>query len=141
MFLAPEHVFGLGHVGWAYRSADATSWGFGSTRSASASWHKTGTFADVLSGFQGAGDSSGAYKAYRCRNTDGHNEPAAGARADQVEAEDYDVLTNNCLTRSLEIFHAYDDTGGLASLGEGRLTAPRWYFDHDLDGFEASVPL
>ena len=141
MFLAPEHVFGLGHVGWAYRWSDAQNWDFGSTTGSTASWHKSGAFADVLKGFHDAPDSSGPYKSYRCRNTTGHDQAAAAAKADQVAAEPYDILTNNCLTRSLEIFETYDTSGGLTSLGEGKLTAPRWYFEHDLDGFEPAAGL
>jgi hypothetical protein len=139
MFLAPDHVFGLGHVGWAYRRGDGRNWDYGSTKGTTSSWRKSGAFADVLTGFRDAKDSSGPYTSYRCRNTDGRDPDRASAKADQVAAEPYDILTNNCLTRSLEIFEAYDTGGDLNSLGEGKLTAPRWYFDNDLDGFEPAA--
>jgi hypothetical protein len=141
MFLAPDHVFGLGHVGWAYRDDDGSTWDFGSTLSAASSWHKAGAFPAVLAGFHDAADSSGPYRAYRCRDTAGHNAARAAAKAAEVGAQAYHILNNNCLTRSLAIFEAYDDTGGLASLGAGRFTAPRWYFDNDLNGFEAQVAI
>ena len=141
MFLAPDHVFGLGHVGWAYRETDAATWEFGATSGADASWHKSGSFTDVLTGFRNGGDSSGPYRSYRCKDTVGHDDVHAAAKVEQLEAEQYDIFTNNCLTRSLEIFEVYDDSGGLANLGAGRLTAPRWYFDNDLVGFEAATAL
>lgn len=141
MFLAPEHVFGLGHVGWAYRETDGATWEFGATSGADSSWHKSGPFTEVLTGFRNGGDSSGPYRTYRCKDTVGHDDVRAAAKVDQLEAEQYDIFTNNCLTRSLEVFQAYDDSGGLAALGAGRLTAPRWYFDNDLAGFETATEL
>jgi hypothetical protein len=141
LFLAPENVHGFGHVGWGYRHADGGLWEFGATVDATSAWHGGGTFDHMTADFGDPQVSGGVYRSYRCRATVGGDDAAAKAAAITADAEVYDLFTSNCLTRSLEVFHAYDGSGDLASLGDGRFTAPRWYFDNDLDGFEPEQQL
>lgn len=141
MFLAPENVLGLGHVGWAYRHADGILWDYGATSFQDQPWRATGSLDRMLADFRSREQPPGSYVFFRCRGTAADDEAAAKAAADASDAQPYNLFTSNCLTRSLKVFHAYDGTPDLASLGSGLFTAPRWYFDNDLDGFEPQARL
>lgn len=141
MFLAPENVFGLGHVGWAYRHADGKLWDYGATSYDERPWRASNSLEQMLSDFRNREAAPSSFLYFRCRSTAEDDEAAAKAAADTSDSEPYNLITSNCLTRSLRIFHAYDGSADLASLGSGLLTAPRWYFDHDLDGFEPQARL
>jgi hypothetical protein len=136
MVLAPQNVHGLGHVGWGYRHADGVLWDYGATGVQNRPWRAAGTLAQMLADFRTREDPPDSYLYIRCRSTAAENETAAKAAADASDAQPYNLFTSNCLTRSLRVFHAYDGSADLASLGDGLFTPPRWYFDHDLDGFE-----
>jgi hypothetical protein len=141
MVLAPENVHGLGHVGWGYRHTDGLLWDYGAASFEDRPWRATGTLTEMLAGFRTREAPPGSYLYIRCRSTGGEDDAAAKAAADFSDAQPYNLFTSNCLTRALRIFHAYDASGELASLGQGLFTPPRWYFDHDLDGFEGQTRL
>lgn len=136
MFLAPDNVHGFGHVGWGYRHADGLLWDYGATSFQNRPWRASGTLPEMLAAFRTRENPPDSFLYLRCRSTGSEDDAAAKAAADFSDAQPYNLFTSNCLTRSLRIFHAYDGSGDLASLGEGLFTPPRWYFDHDLDGFE-----
>ena len=85
-------------------------------------------------------DSSG-YKSYRCKDTAADDQGAAEAAATAGFARPYNLVNDNCLTRSVQIFKAYDGSGGLNSLPDGKLVFPNAYFKYDLDGWDAAKPL
>jgi hypothetical protein len=141
MFLAPDNVHGLGHVGWGYRRADGVRWDYGSTAFGDPPWRASGPLPQMLADFRDRETPPDSYLYMRCRSTDRADDAAAGLAADSADAEPYNLFTSNCLTRTLVVFHAYDASADLASLGDGLFTPPRWYFDHDLDGFEPRTRL
>lgn len=138
MFDAPHGVFGLGHVAWAYRSADHSgNWDYGATLS-DHNWHKHGSEQQILHDFA-TSDESGGYRGYRCADTAADDERAAGAAMAAAFARHYQLATDNCLTRSIEIFKAYDRSGGLNGLEKGRFTFPNAYFNYELTGWSAET--
>ncbi|GAA1975084.1 hypothetical protein [Catenulispora subtropica] len=136
LFDAPDGALGLGHVGWAYRSADGDDggdWDYGATLQ-SRNWHKHGSEQQMLHEFATL-DESGGYRSYRCKDTAGDDTRAADTTMKAGFARPYDLATDNCLTRSIEIFKAYDSSGGLNGLADGKFTFPNAYFNYALPGW------
>ncbi|GAA2018631.1 hypothetical protein GCM10009839_13530 [Catenulispora yoronensis] len=140
IFDAPDGAYGLGHVAWAYRWSDGSgSWDYGATES-SHNWRKSGTEKQMLHDFATL-DESGGYRSYRCKDTAADDQAAATATATAGFARSYDLATDNCLTRSIEIFKAYDGSGGLNGLDDGRYTFPNAYFNYALPGWGPETKL
>ncbi|MEV6675082.1 hypothetical protein [Streptomyces sp. NPDC051162] len=138
-----------GHVGWAYRWDNGSGrWDFGATENAREVWNLNGTWDEVLSTFRHRSNPNHTpglyYTRYRCINTRGHDQHAAFVKRDQLDHTKYVIqgapwgdATNNCLTRAVEIFKAYDNSGDLNRLNSGKtLIWPNKYFADNLDGFE-----
>lgn len=138
MFDAPKGALTLGHVGWAFRWSDG-SWGYGATME-DHNWQKHGSEQQMLHDFATSNDSGG-YRSYRCTNTAADNEGSAESAVTAGFARTYNVLDDNCLTRSIQIFKAYDGSGGLNRLSDGKLIFPNAYFNYDLTGWENAAPL
>jgi len=140
MFQAPTGAERLGHhwghVGWAYRWANGNKWDFGATERAGDVWNANGTFSQMLDRFRIPRSATGHqyYRYYKCGYTTLALQSAAFRMRAQLDTEDYHVRYNNCLTRSLMIFKAYDDNGELDDLGDGSDTSPNWFFD-TMQGF------
>jgi hypothetical protein len=136
----------VGHVAWAYRWDDAASgrWDFGATEHGGVVWNRNGTWDEMLSMFRTRPRSDGTpglyYTRYRCAHTGGADQAAADRKRAQLDRQPYSLLNDNCLTRSIEIFKAYDSSGGLNLLSTGKaddwqLATPNDYFAEDLMGF------
>jgi hypothetical protein len=150
MFQAPTgaHLIGLnaGHVAWAYRWANAAGgrWDFGATEHGGVVWNRNGTWDEMLGVFRSRtrpdGDPGPYYTRYRCAHTGGADQAAARRKRAELDHLPYSLLNDNCLTRSIEIFKAYDSSGGLNILSTGKadnwqLATPNDYFAEDLTGF------
>ena len=129
MFHAPVSVIGqeVGHVGWAFRTTTGDRWEFGGTEfSKDNNWIRTGDWRNVLSSFKSPPTSvRGHYTEYRCLEWPKEwMDPMAAAReAKEGQARHYDLLIDNCLTRSVAIFNKY----GL-NLAPGEAEYPSTYF-------------
>jgi hypothetical protein len=135
MFDAPDGAFYLGHVAWAFRWADGSdTWDYGAT-SSSRNWEKHASEQQMLHDFA-TSTESGGYRSYRCKETSADDQSAAESAAAAGFARPYDLGEDNCLTRSIEIFKAYDGSGGLNGLGDGKFTFPNAYFHYALPGWE-----
>ncbi|MFF4158834.1 hypothetical protein [Streptomyces sp. NPDC001678] len=138
-----------GHVGWAYRWDNGSGrWDFGATENEREAWNLNGTWDEVRDTFRHRRNPNNApgpyYTRYRCINTRGHDQHAAFVKRERLDHTKYVLQgapwndgTNNCLTRAVEIFKAYDNSGGLNHLNSGKnLIWPNKYFADALDGFE-----
>ena len=133
LFSAPRQPFEAGHIGWAYRWDDGSdNWDYGATRGENDAWNSHGSTQTMLNTFRTHGDAGG-YDFYRCTDTHGQNQAAAFTKASQVNGGDYNILTNNCLTKSIQIIKAYDNSGGLNNMDDGRWSIPNNYFHGELD--------
>ncbi|MFE2070544.1 hypothetical protein ACFXDH_50705 [Streptomyces sp. NPDC059467] len=159
------HQLMFGHAGWAYRVGSSGTWVYGSTENNSGkptisagqntdSWSRTGSWAQVTADFKGAltinghhYHNAGYYTQYRCRNTNTSAVGAANTTAAQQLGNGYDWFSNNCLTKGVQIFWAYDSSlravppaSNPKGIGSGVGVGPNWYIDH-LNGFEATQNL
>ena len=147
MFNAPSGadvgVGKLGHVGWAFREGGTTNWLLGATESPTFNWRDHGdqnTMFNTFRGQRGHGIARHYYAQWRCKDTPGSSVGAASAKVDQLYRQQYNGLFDNCLTRTVAIFKAYD--GSLNGLASGAATGPNFYFDHlDGAGFGPKHPL
>lgn len=137
---APSAVLGtlVGHEGWAFRNGSGDSWTMGATegngfspvvgnRSVTHGWMKTGTWAQVLSTFGQGGpyQKPGYYLSIRCISVGNINQPLATNRANLMLDNGYEVGTNNCLTKAVDILWNY----GATSLPRSSLTRPNYYHE------------
>lgn len=146
MFNAPSGAqlgpANMGHVGWAFRIGGTQGWEFGATENASYNWRDSGdqtTMFNTFKGLRGHGIATGYYTQWRCRNTANSSVTAASNKVNELYGQSYDLLWNNCLTRSVTIFQAYDSS--LNDLPGAGATGPNWYFDNELTNFGAKHPL
>ncbi|MGW1405390.1 hypothetical protein [Streptomyces sp. NPDC002403] len=100
----------LGHIGWAFRNSSKT-WTYGATEGDTgrpeATFIKTGSWNRMLHNFKTRRAGNQAYVKYRCLDTPSAN-PAKAQRAAGTSAKNgYNLARNNCLTKSVDIFHAY----------------------------------
>jgi hypothetical protein len=133
MFNATEGALTAGHVGWAFRVGSADQWIYGATENASWNWQQQSNWAGVIATFEVTNGAS-YYDHYRCENTGGSAVTAAKNKVNEVYGRPYNVAWDNCLTRSVEIFKAYDSS--LNNLPDAAFIGPNWYYDNDLVGFE-----
>ena len=140
LFDAPHGALGLGHVAWAYRWSDGSdTWDYGATL-LHGNWRKHGPQAQMLHDFA-TSDDSGGYRGYRCKDTAADDQSEADATVTAGFAREYALATDNCLTRSIQIFKAYDGSGGLNDLDDGRFVFPNAYFNYALPGWDAETKL
>jgi hypothetical protein len=140
LFDAPDGAWGLGHVAWAYRWADSTdTWSYGATLQ-SHNWRRHGPEQQMLHDFATL-DESGGYRSYRCKDTAADDQSAADTTVAVGFARHYDLATDNCLTRSIEVFKAYDGSGSLNGLDDGRFVFPNAYYNYELSGWEKEKSL
>ncbi len=131
---------GLGHVGWGFLSSGST-WIFGATEGSGQVWQSSGSWDTMLNTF-GSGTKfsrgPGYYTAYRCANVASSNPTLAYNTALSGAARPYQALTDNCLTRAVQIFTAY----GAGSLPPASDTSPNYYYSNRLpSSFAGSVVL
>jgi hypothetical protein len=133
----------LGHVGWAFLEGGTSNWLFGATESPTFNWRDHGdvnTMFNTFRGLRGKGIAQHYYTQWRCKSTGGSSVGAASTKVDQLYRQQYNALFDNCLTRTVAIFKAYDSS--LSGLASGAATGPNFYFDHlDGAGFGPKHPL
>ncbi|MEY9927426.1 hypothetical protein ABH926_002051 [Catenulispora sp. GP43] len=140
MFDAPKGALSLGHVAWAYRWSDGSdTWDYGATL-ADHNWEKHAPEQQMLQDFATLNESGG-YKSYRCKDTAADDQSAAEAAVAAGFARPYNLAEDNCLTRSVQIFKAYDGSGGLNGMPDGKFVFPNAYFNYDLSGWEDAKSL
>lgn len=133
LFDAPRRPADLGHIGWAYRwSGDAKQWDYGATLGQDAGWRKHGSFAQMVKDFRNSHDAAG-YDSYRCTDTLAADQRDANGVVNRINGKTYSLLVDNCLTKSIQIIKAYDESGGLNALPDGRWTIPNLYYTAALD--------
>ncbi len=74
------------------------------------------------------------YLYYKCQASPTSSVGAADKQVAVGEASKYDWDTNNCLSRAVDIFEAYDGST-FDYLGNGEGWGPNFYFDNNLWGF------
>ncbi len=119
--LAPKALYGAGHVGWAFYTYSEGSWTFGATENPgglpivpanhdNGSWRSTGTWYDLVHTFQTKRSADSPYESYRCTNVSFANPNAARGAAYTAETSGYNLDTNNCLRKSVDILRAFGVT-------------------------------
>ncbi|MEU4302914.1 hypothetical protein [Kitasatospora aureofaciens] len=117
LVLAPNNVdLGagpVGHIGWAFRNGTSSTWTFGATENNDKTGKTNGTFIEtsswntMLSTFKKRHSGNQQYVKYRCLNTPSSDTAKAQQAARTSATNGYNLLSNNCLTKSVDIFHAY----------------------------------
>lgn len=143
LFDAPKEPMHAGHVGWAFRwSTNLSQWDYGATLGPDKGWRKHGSFERMLHDFA-TSPNAGGYRSYRCTVTLGSDQRAANAAVNRLNGRRYELLTDNCLTKSIEIVKAYDDSRGLDGMPGGGWSVPNAYYTFALDdsGWDGSIQL
>jgi hypothetical protein len=143
LFDAPRVPWHLGHIGWAYRwSGHRNQWDYGATVGVRQGWREHGTFEQMVAAFRASRDAEG-YDSYRCKNTVSADQHDANGVVNLLNGKDYNLMVNNCLTKSVQILKAYDHSGGLNGMSDGRWTPPNLYFSQSLDkaGWDGAIKL
>jgi len=117
MFNAPSGAellpgVGAGHVGWGFLSGGST-WIFGATEGAGQVWQTSGSWDTMLNTFGSGTNFSkgpGYYTQYRCASVSSSQPTLAYNTALNQASRQYNLYTDNCLTRAVEIFDAYGAT-------------------------------
>ncbi|XUL85276.1 hypothetical protein ACQ86D_00025 [Streptomyces galilaeus] len=139
-----EYRVRLGHVGWMVQDTARNRWVGGATeigelpaqpganpdRAAYGSWSARGTYSSIIATFK---TKRGGYEKMRCtyaRHGDADNAVKVFNRSTYRA---YDLLTDNCLTRSVAAFKAYSSE--FRSLPDGKRTRPNAYYDDTLRGW------
>jgi hypothetical protein len=121
---APSGALTVGHVGWAFKSANSDQWTFGATEgngqlyqapgSDTHSWSNVGTQWGMFNQFESGLVKNGAtyfsrgyYTQFRCRNVTNANETLAKSVAASTATSGYYIANNNCLTKAVAILNAY----------------------------------
>jgi hypothetical protein len=153
MFHAPSGAAWLGHVGFAYQISGTSNWVYGATEGEGQlfidagpptndeSWSQVGTFDQVTSVFKNqlvidgtTYHNAGYYTNYRCASTIEAYLVDAWNAVQAASTNGYDILVNNCLTKSIAILEAYyPDWSGNENPGD--VQSPTFYYAFDLDGF------
>ncbi|HUZ51028.1 MAG TPA: dockerin type I repeat-containing protein [Streptosporangiaceae bacterium] len=154
LFSAPYGVIGtgtVGHIGYGFRNGTGNNWTYGATEggaapnpsppSATHSWHATGTWAQMLKTFGGGTQPNwpsgpGYYIDYRCTNVVASNPTAALTQVGVGEINGYDLVYNNCLTKSILILQQY----GVPNLPNPVYVTPDTYFSSKLPSYPAYSP-
>jgi hypothetical protein len=76
---------------------------------------------------------AGGYTTYRCADTSASDQRDANAMVNRINAKDYNLVADNCLTKAVLILKAYDHSGGLNALPTGKWTIPNYYYTAMLD--------
>lgn len=139
MFNATEGALTAGHVGWAIQVGGADDWIYGATEDASHNWQKESNWKAMLNAFRVQG-GKGYYDTYRCKSTSHSSVTAVKNEVKAAYSRPYNLYTDNCLTRAVEFFVAYDSDLS-SSFPLASYTGPNWYYDNDLGGFEGKVNL
>lgn len=100
----------LGHIGWAFRNSSKT-WTYGATEGDTgqpkATFIQTGSWNRMLHNFKTRHTGNQRYVKYRCLSTPSANVAKAQRAARTSANNGYSLARNNCLTKSVDIFHAY----------------------------------
>lgn len=151
VFNAPSGAFTLGHVGWAYRLGETDVWHYGSTENRGMqatisagrdtdTWQRIGSWSNVLDDYEDTltidnetFHDSGYYTRYRCVDiaAEETNAEMALARSEQLALSGYNVLSDNCLTKSVAILRVY----GISLPDSPVAMGPNSYFQSHLSGF------
>ncbi|GLX41389.1 hypothetical protein Sros01_74620 [Streptomyces roseochromogenus] len=140
---------GFGHTAWAIRDPKSPDhWIWGATEGFqnkfqinagyyNGSWIEGGTWRQL----RGEDPTSKKrkidlirYDSYRCVNTASGDLGAAQRTFNNMKANGYNGLYNNCLTKALAIFRMYSPALSSAHMPDGYATAPRYYFYSTLNG-------
>ncbi|WP_052411371.1 hypothetical protein [Streptomyces sp. NRRL S-118] len=100
----------LGHIGWAFRNSSKT-WTYGATEGDTGerknTFIATGSWNRMLQNFKARHTGKKRYVKYRCLGTPSANAAKAQRAARTSATNGYNLARNNCLTKSVDIFHAY----------------------------------
>ncbi|RPF46482.1 hypothetical protein EDD96_3059 [Streptomyces sp. Ag109_G2-6] len=101
----------VGHIGWAFRNGTSSTWTFGATEGDSGEPKKTfiatGSWTAMLNNFKTRHSGNQRYVKYRCLSTPSADAAKAQRAARTSATNGYNLAWNNCLTKSVDIFHAY----------------------------------
>ncbi|MEU2718876.1 Tat pathway signal protein [Streptomyces sp. NPDC007205] len=127
----------LGHIGWAFRKGTSRAWIFGATEGMTGkpqmSFMTTGSWNQMLKNFKTRNTGTRRYLKFRCLNTPPGNVTKAQQAARTSARNGYDLFRNNCLTKSVDVFHAYAPTLTNQHLpnprNRGLSYPPNYYYD------------
>ncbi|MFD8346024.1 Tat pathway signal protein [[Kitasatospora] papulosa] len=101
----------VGHIGWAFRNGSGSTWTYGATENKTgrpqATFLTTGSWSRMLHNFRTRHTGKQRYVKYRCLSTPSANVAKAQRAARTSAGNGYSLTRNNCLTKSVDIFHAY----------------------------------
>ncbi|MFD4949666.1 Tat pathway signal protein [Streptomyces sp. NPDC058239] len=101
----------VGHIGWAFRNGTGSTWTYGATEGDTgrpkSTFITTGSWSRMLHNFKTRHTGKQRYVKYRCLNTPSANVAKAQRAARTSASNGYNLARNNCLTKSVDIFHAY----------------------------------
>ncbi|MFC9626476.1 Tat pathway signal protein [Streptomyces sp. NPDC056930] len=101
----------VGHIGWAFRNGTGSTWTYGATEGDTgrpkSTFITTGSWSRMLHNFRTRHTGTQRYVKYRCLNTPSADVAKAQRAARTSARNGYNLARNNCLTKSVDIFHAY----------------------------------
>ncbi|MFE3903000.1 Tat pathway signal protein [Streptomyces sp. NPDC059153] len=101
----------VGHIGWAFRNGTGSTWTYGATEGDTgrpkSTFITTGSWSRMLHNFKTRHTGKQRYVKYRCLNTPSAYVAKAQRAARTSARNGYNLARNNCLTKSVDIFHAY----------------------------------
>ncbi|MFE5089896.1 Tat pathway signal protein [Streptomyces sp. NPDC056638] len=101
----------VGHIGWAFRNGTGSTWTYGATEGDTgrpkSTFITTGSWSRMLHNFKTRHTGKQRYVKYRCLNTPSADVAKAQRAARTSARNGYNLARNNCLTKSVDIFHAY----------------------------------
>ncbi|SCF68826.1 hypothetical protein [Streptomyces sp. Ncost-T10-10d] len=101
----------VGHIGWAFRNGTGSTWTYGATEGDTgrpkSTFITTGSWSRMLHNFRTRHTGKQRYVKYRCLNTPAADVAKAQRSARTSASNGYNLARNNCLTKSVDIFHAY----------------------------------
>jgi len=134
---APDAANGYGHAGWAVMDAGG-NWFSGATEvkanehKPEASWSRgPEPEAEMLRHFHTKRPVA-PYTRFRCRDVANPNPGNAVNKFAELAKQDYNLITNNCLTRSMNTIRAYSEDAVTGLPGPGVGDGPNGYFEAQL---------
>lgn len=130
MYLAPNAVGGLGHVGWEFQEPGRGYW-YGATEDANTTWIRFSTSENqVHADFKNY--APGYYSEYRCHSTSVSAVGAAETQANATKTNGYWIPGNDCLTKAASIYGAYDSSLDFMWAATFNYPGPKAYFNNFL---------
>jgi hypothetical protein len=131
LYLAPSGAVGQGHVGFEFQEPGRGYWA-GATETPSSSWlqfeSSETTIHALFKNAMAGQHNAGYYTEYRCHSTSVSSVGAAITQAKATFTNGYFIPTNDCETKAVSIFAAYDSSNGNLWPGTVSNPSPNTFF-------------